>query len=306
MVITHGVDWDCMDASDAHLERTLADCNDTVGRLEPYGPSEDLLEAYVNRAEVLAMMEYRTSALDDTESAIDIVKALSSNGYEPDAGTMFKVHITRAILMYEQECDPIEEYAAAAEHIGRLDAGSRHHNHRSFVRSCLTACADLLDYDHAEDTSPYREAMHRTTVGSSDAWTLNRRLEMANLEGEAFEAMDIPEAAANAYAEGVRIGTELLSMGALEDEEELISSMIAKANWEQVLGRMDTALVDLKSACIIMEQMLETHRLDDIGYLTDAYRDIAAILSSKGEDAEAESYLVKAMRANMRLQDDIE
>lgn len=293
-----------MDASDAHLERTLVECNDTVGRLEAYGPSVELMEAYINRAEVLAMMEYRTSALDDIEAAEDLMGSLVSSGESVDVGSRFKVHITKAIILYEQECDPIEEYCEAADIIAEVGEGCRHYDYRSFVRTCITACADLLDYGHAEEISPFKEAMRDRVMDHTDAWTLNRRLEMANLEGESFEDMDIPEAAVKAYAEGVRIGTELLSMGSLEDEEELVSAMLAKANWERVQGRNEKALMDLKSACIIMEQLASVNRLDEISFLTDAYHDIATILSSMGNESEAESYLVKAMRANMRLQDE--
>ncbi len=293
-----------MDASEAHLEQALVECNDTVSRLESDGPSHELLEAYVNRAGILAMLEYRTSALDDTESAIDLGDELSAMGSEPDAGTMFKIFSTRAILMYELDNDPIEEYACAAAYMNNMDEYSNHYEHRSFISTCITAVSDLLDYGHPEETYPFRDRMSRVALQYNDSWTLNRRLEMANLEGETFEDMESLDSAIKAYAEAVRIGSELLSRGSLEDEEELISSMLAKARWEQSLSRFDDALVSLESACLIMEQLDSTHHLEDVAPLSEAYSDIANILSSMGRDSDAESYLIKAMRANMRQQED--
>ena len=61
-----------MEKTDSHLEASLEGLNDRVNELESAGASADLMEAYVNRGCVLSMLGYRTSALDDLESAAGI------------------------------------------------------------------------------------------------------------------------------------------------------------------------------------------------------------------------------------------
>ena len=71
-----------MDTSDIHLESALEEYNQKVNELESAGvESEELLEAYVNRGCVLQMMEYRTSAMEDLESASDLLDTLERQGY---------------------------------------------------------------------------------------------------------------------------------------------------------------------------------------------------------------------------------
>ena len=88
-----------MDASDAHLESVLEELNERVNELEGNGSPEELMEAYVNRGNVLMMLGYRTSALDDLISADDVAKEIESAGTEIDAGTFVKIHTTMGHIL---------------------------------------------------------------------------------------------------------------------------------------------------------------------------------------------------------------
>lgn len=288
-----------MDASETHLRHALEDCNNAVDELRGKNGSPELLGAYARRASVLAMMGYRTSALDDIDSA----KELSERIPEPNPSIMFRIYITEAILLYEQDSDPIESYFNASGYLSKVHEDDAFYDQRSLLDACITAISDLLDYDHAEDTRPFIEKAYSLCMSFDNPWVMNRKLEVCNLDGEACEAMGAIPGAIDAYGRAVQIGMELLSMGSLEDEEELVSAMISKGNCEQESGEPVSALTDFRSAALIMEQMLENHRLEDIEILSDVYRNIASILISQGREDEGESYLIKSMKSELRMHD---
>lgn len=288
-----------MDASETHLRHALEDCNNAVDQLREKERSPELLGAYARRASVLAMMGYRTSALDDIDSA----KELSETIPEPNPSIMFRIYVTEAILLYEQDSDPIESYYNASRYLSEVHEDDAFYDRRSLIDACITAISDLLDYGHAEDTRPFIEKAYGLCMSFDNPWVMNRKLEVCNLDGEVCEEMGVLPGAIDAYGRAVRTGMELLSMGSLEDEEELVSALISKGNCEQENEEPDSALTDFKSAALIMEQMLENHRLEDIEILSDVYRNIASILISQGHEEEGESYLIKSMKSELRMND---
>ena len=286
-----------MDASETHLRHALEDCNNAVDQLREKDGSSELLGAYARRASVLAMMGYRTSALDDIDSA----KELSETIPEPNPSIMFRIYVTEAILLYEQDSDPIESYCNASEYLSKVHENDAFYDQRSLLDACITAISDLLDYGHAEDTRPFIEKAYSLCISFDNPWIMNRKLEVCNLDGEVCEEMGAMPGAIDAYGRAVQTGMELLSMGSLEDEEELVSALISKGNCEQESEEPASALTDFKSAVLIMEQMLENHRLEDIEILSDVYRNIASILISQGHEEEGESYLIKSMKSELRM-----
>lgn len=288
-----------MDASETHLKHALEDCNDSVERLSDGSSPEQLLGAYVRRASVLSMMGLRTSAMDDVESA----KELSGHIENPDPSMMFRVYITEAILLYEQESDPIESYSRAASYLSTIQENDGFYDRKSLLNACITAVSDLLDYKHPEETRPYIDKAYELCMVFTDPWTMNRKMEVCNLDGEVCEDMNALPGALDAYSNAVHLGMELLSMGSLDDEEEFVSAIISKGNCEQETGDFKSALTDFKSAALVMEQMLENHRLDDMEMLSAVYRNIASILIADGHEEEGESYLIKSMKSELRMQD---
>lgn len=284
-----------MDMSDAHLERALEEYNQKVNVLECRGPSEQLLEAYVNRGCILSMMEYRTSAMEDLDSASELIEILETDGDEVDPGTYVKTYTEMGNLLFEQGADPVEAYVRAGLRVSKLDDRSRHFDHRSIVRMCIAVTEDLIDSEYPEDTEPFLAKGMSMVMTKMDTWSRNRHLELLNLEAEAADAWNDPQSAIESYARAIDVGTELLGVEQLDDPEELVMSFVSKAEAEEGLGLTDMYLADANAAVVLMEQMLRFNRLDDTEVLVNLHQDIAGVLMRNGRIEEAEAHLVKAM-----------
>lgn len=281
--------------SDAHLERALEEYNQKVNGLECQGPSEQLLEAYVNRGCILSMMEYRTSAMEDLDSASELIEILETDGDKVDPGTYVKTYTEMGNLLFEQGADPVEAYVRAGLRVSELDDRSRHFDHRSIIRTCIAVTEDLIDSGYPEDTEPFLAKGMSMVMTRMDPWSRNRHLELLNLEAEAADAGNDPQSAIESYARAIDVGTELLGVEQLDDPEELVMSFVSKAEAENGLGLTDMYLADANAAVVLMEQMLRFNRLDDTEVLVTLHQDIAGVLMKNGRIEEAEGHLVKAM-----------
>ena len=289
-----------MDASDAHLEHALEEYNDTVNKLEPDGPSVDLLEAYVNRGCILAMMEYRTSAVEDLESADEIIRSMEDEGTDIDDGTFVKTYVTLGDMLFDEEADPVEAYARASLRIKNLDEHARHFDRRSIVRTCIGVIENLIDSEYPEDTEPFFARAMSLVMTANDPWSKNRYLELLNLEGEVGDQQNDPEAAAESYGRAIDVGTELLKREQMEDVENLVMSFVSKAEAEQSLDRFDDFVMDMNGAIVLLEQMLKFNRLDDTDILVSLHHDMASVLMKHGKVEDAEKHLVKAMTLEVK------
>lgn len=283
-----------MEKADVHLETSLQELNDRVNTLEDGGDREELLEAYVNRGNVLAMMEYRTSALDDLESASDLAEELASEGSPIDAGTFVKIHVTMGSLIFDQDGDPVEEFCIAGTRLKELDAGSRHFDTRSVVRMCISVCENLIDSEHPEECAPFISKGLEVLSGG-DAWSDNRRMDLHSLFAEAADSMGDLDQCVSEYAEAIRIGTDLMERGSLENPDDLVMAFVMKANSESDLGNFDGCIADLTAAISILEGMMENHMLSDREVLVTLHHDLAGALMKTGRIEEAEKHLIRAM-----------
>lgn len=289
-----------VDSSDAHLESALSEYNDRVNELESDGDPLQLLEAYVNRGCILYMMEYRTSAMEDLDSADGIIRDLEAEGMDVDAGTFVKTYVTMGDLLFDQEGDPVESYARAAIRLGELDEGCRHFDHRSIVRMCIHVIENLIDSEYPEDTEPFFAKAMSLVLTKQDSWSLNRRLELHNLEGETADSLNDPQGSIDAYAKAIDVGTELLERAQLDDSEELVLSFVSKSEAEEGIGLLDMYIADMTAAITLMEQMLEYNRLDDTDVLVSLHHDLAGVLIKEGRIEDAEKHLMKAMSIGVR------
>lgn len=284
-----------MDAADSHLETVLRELNDRVNELESSGGREELMEAYANRGFVLAMMDYRTSALDDLVSAADILDGLESDGAEVDPGLFFRIHCVTASVLSALGQDPGDEYALAASRIGSVTARSRGLDARSLIRLCVDSAEDLMDSDEPEGTAPYTGKALDLTQARTDPWSLNMRFHALRISAEASEWMEDPGTAADRYGEAVDIGLMLMEEGRLEDPSALAMTFMSKAQCESSLGMDDLRLVDLDSAVKVMENLLECGRCPDADLLIGMHHDLADALMKSGRIGDAEKHLIRAM-----------
>lgn len=283
-----------MERTDSHLEDTLQELNNRVNSLEGGDDKEQLLEAYVNRGCVLAMLEYRTSALDDLESAADLIHESELEGIHVDAGTFVKTFVTMGAMVFDQGGDPVEEYDMAATRLSDLRSDSRHYDTRSIVRMCISVSENLIDSEHPEDCDLFVEKA-LTMIGGTDPWSENRRMELHGLAAEALDDRGDVEGSLSEYDQTVAIGSDLLSRGVLEDPEELITALVMKAGCESDLKRYEDSVRDLTAAVSIMEGMIENHMVSDKDSLIALHHDLASELMKLGRTEEAEKHLIRAM-----------
>lgn len=280
-----------MEKADSHLEASLEELNRRVNDLEAEGDPEALTEAYLNRGCVLAMMGYRTSALDDLASAAEIADSLES----VDPGTFVKIHCEIASLVYEQGGDPIEEYSIAMTRLDAFGPRSYRYDRRALVRLCLTAAGELIDSEHPDDAYAFiMKGLSETE--STDPWSRNRRLELSNIAAEADDLMNDVQGSVSRYSESIEIGTSLMEDGALEDTDQIIMALAMRASGESDLGMLDSAVADLTAAVGILEGLLENHTLPDTEPLMSLHHDLAGALMKVGKIDEAERHLIRAMK----------
>ena len=203
-----------MDTSDIHLESALEEYNQKVNELESAGvESEELLEAYVNRGCVLQMMEYRTSAMEDLESASDLLEALERQGYEADPGTFVRIHSTMAGILFDQDADCTGEYELVSKRLDDLDQHSRHFDRRSIVRLCTDASKNLIDSEASDMAIPFLEKGLSLVQGHPDAWSQNRTVELTDLNAEALTDLGDTQEAVECYARSIDLGMDLMDRG---------------------------------------------------------------------------------------------
>lgn len=284
-----------MDASEAHLESVLAELNDRVNTLEEGQYPEELMEAYTNRGSVLQMLGYRTSALDDLMSAMDISEDIEGQGGEVDAGTFVKMHVTAARILFEMDQDPSDEYRTAASRLDRLDGASRHFDDRSVVKMCIDAANDLLDAEHPEDALVYIGKGISAIGRKNDHWRENRRFDLLNLDAEAMVWLEKEQEASESYSQAIEIGLSLMEEGALEEPTDLAMTFAAKADVDGAMGMEDMRILDLKSSVTVMENLHDCGRLPDADILVGLHQDLAEALMKSGNIAEAEKHLIRAM-----------
>ncbi len=279
-----------MEKADSHLEASLEELNGRVNALEADGDERGLVEAYLNRGCVLAMMGDRTSAMDDLMSASELADGLG----DVDPGTFVKIHCEIADLLFEQGADPLEEYSIAITRLDSLNPGSFRYDRRSVVRMCLLAAGQLIDSEHPDDAYAFiMKGLSETEA--TDPWSQNRRLELFNIAAEADDMMNDVRGSVSRYSEAVEVGTSLLENGALEDTDQIVLSLAMRASGESDLGMLDNAVADLTAAVGILEGLLENHSLPDTEPLISLHHDLAGALMKSGRIEEAEKHLIRAM-----------
>ena len=294
-----------MDSSDIHRESALEEYNDKVNELEAVGvENEELLEAYVNRGCVLYMMEYRTSAMDDLDSAAEILDSLRAQGYEPDIGTYVRIHATRAAILFDQEADCTQEYEMVSKVLADLAQHSRHFDHRSIVRLCVDATKNLIDSESADVSLSFIEKGMDSLRGHHDAWSQNRTVELLDLHAEAMTDLSETQEAVELYSKSIELAMELMDRGQLEDPEELVMAFVMRADGEADLGLMEQYIGDMESAITILEHMVEFNRMPDPEILIGLHHDVADALMKVGRVGDAERHLMRAMRVGIQTAGD--
>ena len=280
-----------MERADPQLERNLEELNIRVNALEESGGREEMIETLVDRAGILDLMGYRTSAVDDLETAAALAEESGAEGI--DEGTLARLFSLLASEVAGQGGDPIEEYSVAASHLDGLRSSSPRFDRRATVAMCMSAAADLIDFGHPEDAEPFLRKGLQLTEGT-DTWSANRRLEILNIASDSYESTGGGDVIGTC-SEAIEIGASLMEKGSLDNVEELVSALAVRAAAESDMGMDQNAAMDLEAAVGILEGMLENHSLGDTGPLMDLHRDLAGSLMRLGKVEEAEKHLIRSM-----------
>ena len=289
-----------MVASDAYLEHALEEYNDKVNELESGDSQEELLEAYVNRACILMMMDYRTSALEDLESADEIIQDLEDGGIHVDDGTFVKTYVAMGDLLLEQEGDPMAAYSEAGTRIAKLPADARHFDYRSLVRTIIDVIGNMLDNDGSDYAEPYFERGTTLLLTRNDPWSRNRMMDLTNLEGERAETNGNFEECIIHYGKAIEIGMELMGRNQLEDPEEMVMALVYKAEAELNLDMNGDFLRDIGAAITVCDEMVKCNQFDDTEFLTGLHHEAASVLMHMGRVEEAEKHLMAAMTLSVQ------
>jgi len=284
---------------DEHLEALLQDCNNRINQLEESGYSdEEMLDALINRASVLSMMEFYTSALSDINDAVDIIIMMEESGRTVDPGCFVRVFVSRGELSGDKDC-MAEDYAIASSRLQEVGVNTKYFDRKKIVRICLDCSEDLIDCGHPEGTAVFVDKLYEMLVGRDDNWSRNRYLEMLNISAESMNEMNMEDEALEYFSEAIAVGYSLFEKDSLDELMSLIFALVLRGDIEQKKGLLDQYFLDRRAAISLLEEMLSMNKLDDISLLIRLHQDVANAYLTLDMVKEAEEHLMKEVMLNM-------
>jgi len=289
-----------MATADEHLEEALSEYNDRVNVLEGRGASQELLDAYLNRGSVLAMMDSYVSAITDFDDAIELIKVLENSGRTVDAGCYVKGYVGRGELHGEDgEREMAMDYSMAALRLGELKDGSRYYDRCSTVEMCLDCAGDLVDADFAKDANPFTDRALAMLVGHDDVWSRNRYVEACNLAGQAEMDQQQNAAALESFSEAIRVGQVLQVKHQLEDEIELAYAYVSRGDLDDDMQQTKEYFADRLAAISLLEDLMKRNALDDTELLANLHGEVAEAYMRANNMKEAERHLMRQVAINL-------
>ncbi|MDR3205938.1 MAG: hypothetical protein LBT41_02405 [Candidatus Methanoplasma sp.] len=289
-----------MSSSEEHLESALKEYNDRVNALEEEGSDVDLLDALINRGCVLSMMGHCVSALSDFDDAAEIAGRIEDGGGEVDAGAYVKLFVSRGEAGGGKHPeDMAADYSLAASRLKKLSDGSRYYDGRKTVYMCIRCCGDLYDCGFPAIAGPFIEKAYSLLACKDDDWSRNRYAEVLNLEGAILFDADDMDGAAELFSSSIDAGAALLEKGRLEDMMTLVFPFISRGDAFQRKGMIDPYMSDRRAAIVLLEELLEANRLDDVHVLAKLHQDMANTYLTLNKVKEAEEHLLKDAILNL-------
>lgn len=287
-------------ASDEHLEKALAEYDRKIEVLEETGTDEEYFEALVNRGTILFLMDSFNSSLNDIEDALYIADKMRSEGNEPDTGSLVKLYEMRGQMCYETDDDSmVADYEEIISRLNDLRTTSRHYDRKSLVGMCIGCGEDLIDRGFSENALPFLEKGLLFVGADYDPWSVNRRVSILNLLGQAHGELGRWEESYKDYTNCIDSASKLYLDEELEDEMELVFAFVNRGDIEEEHGMKEEFLADHKSAIDVLEQLDSENKLESRDLLADLHKGIAKHLMDNGSIETAEMHLLKAMKYEM-------
>ena len=221
-----------MRRSDEHLEQALKEYNDRISALESRKGLEELyLEALVNRSSILMMLEYYTSAIEDSEDAINLAEEMIEAGIKVDTGTYIKMYDNHGQMMYDSDNEVMTaDYDRIMSVLSDVDGDIRHYSKHDLIEMCIGCAGDLMDIDDADRAIPFLLKAFTLLGKDTDTWSLNKRMETINEMARADMSKGMDDCAMTLFDDAIGIGEILYSTGKLDSEMELVESYVSKGD----------------------------------------------------------------------------
>jgi len=275
-----------MASSDSHLEKALAEVNETVDVLESKPPSAELVDAYVKRGRILDLMGYGVSSTEDLESAAETLQSLLDAGIPVAPDICFR---TFAFLgsSYKDDDDAAMSdcYDRASSYLAYLEPPL------AAARTCLEVASDLVEHGDAGSARVFVNTALATRE-SDDPVHMNTLLEALFLMAETYFDDERYSSALPYLTEGAKVGSELAGMHRLDDPLLLVLDHVYLAECLIDAGEKKAASANLSAVSAMLEEREYTDSITD-DVLSELHGQMGRDYMEIGEIASAEKHLMR-------------
>ena len=281
-----------MRASDEHLEQALKEYNDKISALEVNGTDDELLEALVNRSTILMLLGSYTASMTDAEEAIELSKGMK----DVDIGTFVKMYENRGQMIFDDNEEMmVSDYSMIISRLDEIHGEIRHYYWKGLIMMCQGCAEDLIDCDRFEMSVPFTQKALELMKDASDIWSMNRKMEIQNLIGQADTGMGLDDNAIDAYSESILIGEQLYDTSRIEDPIQLVFAYVYRGDIMEAEHEVEKMWNDHESALVILEELNNRNRLSDPDLLIKLHQSLASSMMESGEIERAEKHLMRAI-----------
>ena len=281
-----------MRASDEHLEQALKEYNDKISALEVNGTDDELLEALVNRSTILMLLGSYTASMTDAEEAIELSKGMK----DVDIGTFVKMYENRGQMIFDDNEEMmVSDYSMIISRLDEIHGEIRHYDWKGLIMMCQGCAEDLIDCDRFEMSVPFTQKALELMKDASDIWSMNRKMEIQNLIGQADTGMGLDDNAIDAYSESILIGEQLYDTSRIEDPIQLVFAYVYRGDIMEAEHEVEKMWNDHESALVILEELNNRNRLSDPDLLIKLHQSLASSMMESGEIERAEKHLMRAI-----------
>lgn len=286
-----------MRRSDEHLEQALKEYNDRISALESKKGLEELyLEALVNRSSILMMLEYYTSATEDTEDAINLAEEMIEAGMKVDTGTYVKMYDNHGQMMYDSDNEAMAaDYDRILSVLNGVEGDIRHYTKHDLIEMCIGCAGDLMDIDDADRATPFLLKAFALLGTDTDTWSLNKRLATINEMARVDMSKGLDDCAITLFDDAIGLGSILRSTSELDSPMELVESYVSKGDLLEKKEDFKGMWREHECAIEILEELYSENRLEDVQILAQLHQGLATSMMNAGEIKAAEKHLMRSV-----------
>ncbi len=270
----------------------MKEYNDKISALEVNGTDDELLEALVNRSTILMLLGSYTASMTDAEEAIELSKGMK----DVDIGTFVKMYENRGQMIFDDNEEMmVSDYSMIISRLDEIHGEIRHYDWKDLIMMCQGCAEDLIDCDRFEMSVPFTQKALELMKDASDIWSMNRKMEIQNLIGQADTGMGLDDNAIDAYSESILIGEQLYDTSRIEDPIQLVFAYVYRGDIMEAKHELEKMWNDHESALVILEELNNRNRLSDPDLLIKLHQSLASSMMESGEIERAEKHLMRAI-----------